>query len=104
MQTVANGEAEDASVQEGHHQLFGCEARRAMEEVDTELVVEELGHHVDKQSFLVTLTHQGVEPTLLDRYLNLVREMQNSIATLGAHKPVEHHRFPSILQVKRLVA
>ena len=75
-----------------------------MEEVDTELVVEELGHHLDKQAFLVAFKLQEVVSTLLDRYQNLVPQMGNSIATVGATKPVEPHRFPSTLEVKRLVA
>ena len=104
MQTAANGENDEAAVQEGEHQFFGCEASRAIQEVDTELVAEELGPHVDNQVFLLNYTHHWAQPTLLDPYLNLMSEMLNSIVTLGAHAPVEYHRFPSILQVKRLVA
>ena len=89
-------------MQEGHHDSFGFAVRRAMEAVDTELV-EELVLRSEKQVFLVTCMIQGFEVTLLDRYLNLVLLMVNSIVTVGAYKLVEHHRFPSNL-VKRLVA
>ena len=68
MQTAANGEAEDACVQEFHRQIFGCEVRRAMEEIDTELAVVELGHHFYKQAFLLAFKRQEVVSSLLDRY------------------------------------
>ena len=104
MQTAANGENDEAAVQEGEHQFFGCEASRAITEVDTELVAEELGLHVDNQFFLVNLTHHGVLLSLLDPYLNLIWEMLNNIVTVGALTTVEYHRFPRTQQVKRLVA
>ena len=106
MQTVANGHAEDASCQEGQHQCFGCELSRPMESVGNELVGEEFGHlfEIQFQVCLVTFLHLAVGLPLLDRYQNLELLMLNSMVIVGALKPVEHHIFPSTLEVKILVA
>ena len=106
MQTAANGQAEDASFQEGHHQCFGCELSRALELVDNDLVGEESVHlfEIQVQVCLVTFLPQAVVLPLLDRYLNLEIQMVNNILIVGALKTVEHHEFPSTLVVKRLVA